>query len=94
MEIIRDTPDILSLEKLYITLNVMTLVIPYNIKTSKYSMFPIKRTVFFTTVSVHKNTVRLIGNIEYYSYVSNTGGPLLTLFFETLEEQLGKQKTV
>ena len=28
-------------------------------------MFPIKRTVFFTSVSVHKNTVRLIGNIEY-----------------------------
>ena len=30
-----------------------------------YSMFPIKRTVFFSTVAVHKNTVRLIGNIEY-----------------------------
>ena len=29
-----------------------------------YSMFPIKRTVFFTSVTVHKNTVRLIGNIE------------------------------
>ena len=28
-------------------------------------MFPIKRTVFFTSVTVHKNTVRLIGNIEY-----------------------------
>ena len=27
-------------------------------------MFPIKRTVFFTSVTVHKNTVRLIGNIE------------------------------
>ena len=32
---------------------------------SKYSMFPIKRTVFFSTVAVHKNTVRLIGNKEY-----------------------------
>ena len=30
-----------------------------------YSMFPIKRTVFFTTVTLLKNTVRLIGNIEY-----------------------------
>ena len=30
-----------------------------------YSMFPIKRTVFFSTVAVHKNTVHLIGNIEY-----------------------------
>ena len=29
-----------------------------------YSMFPIKRTVFFSTVTVHKNMVRLIGNIE------------------------------
>ena len=29
----------------------------------RYSMFPIKRTVFFTSVTVHKNTVRLIGNI-------------------------------
>ena len=29
-----------------------------------YSMFPIKRTVFFTSVTVHKNTVRLIGNTE------------------------------
>ena len=29
-----------------------------------YSMFPIKRTVFFTNVTVHKKTVRLIGNIE------------------------------
>ena len=28
-------------------------------------MFPIKRTVFFTNVTVHKNRVRLIGNIEY-----------------------------
>ena len=27
-------------------------------------MFPIKRTVFFSSVTVHKNTVRLIGNIE------------------------------
>ena len=26
-------------------------------------MFPIKRTVFFNSVTVHKNTVRLIGNI-------------------------------
>ena len=33
-----------------------------------YSMFPIKRTVFLCTVTVHKNTVHLIGNIEY-SYV-------------------------
>ena len=30
-----------------------------------YSMFPIKRTVFFTTVTLLKNTVRLMGNIEY-----------------------------
>ena len=29
-----------------------------------YSMFPIKCTVFFSTVTVLKNTVRLIGNIE------------------------------
>ena len=28
-------------------------------------MFPIKRTVFLCIVTVHKNTVRLIGNIEY-----------------------------
>ena len=28
-------------------------------------MFPIKRTVFFSSVTVVKNTVRLIGNIEY-----------------------------
>ena len=28
-------------------------------------MFPIKRTVFLCTVTVHKNTVRLIGKIEY-----------------------------
>jgi hypothetical protein len=30
-----------------------------------YSMFPIKRTVFLCTATVLKNTVRLIGNIEY-----------------------------
>ena len=37
------------------------------IKTSfaTYSMFPIKRTVFFSSVTLVKNTVRLIGNIEY-----------------------------
>ena len=29
-----------------------------------YSLFSIKRTIFFTTVTVVKNTVRLIGNIE------------------------------
>ena len=28
-------------------------------------MFPIKRTVFLCTVTLVKNTVRLIGNIEY-----------------------------
>ena len=28
-------------------------------------MFPIKRTVFFSSVTVVKNTVLLIGNIEY-----------------------------
>ena len=28
-------------------------------------MFPIKRIVFFSTVTVLKNTVRFIGNIEY-----------------------------
>ena len=27
-------------------------------------MFPIKRTLFLCTVTVHKNTVRLIGNID------------------------------
>ena len=31
----------------------------------RYSMFPIKRTVFLCTVTLVKNTVRLIGNIEY-----------------------------
>ena len=30
-------------------------------------MFPIKRTVFLCTATVLKNTVRLIGNIEYTS---------------------------
>ena len=30
-----------------------------------YSMFPIKRTVFFTTVTLLKNMVRLMGNIVY-----------------------------
>ena len=29
-------------------------------------MFPIKRTVFFCTATLVKNTVHLIGNIEYY----------------------------
>ena len=29
------------------------------------TLFPIKRTVFLCTVTVHKNMVRLIGNIEY-----------------------------
>ena len=29
-----------------------------------YSMFPIKRTIFFTCVTVHKDTVPLIGNKE------------------------------
>ena len=29
-----------------------------------YSIVPIKRTVFFSTVTVGKNTVRLIGTIE------------------------------
>ena len=37
-------------------------------------MFPIKRTVFFSTVAVHKNTVRLIGNIEYHPIM----GPIVT----------------
>ena len=32
-------------------------------------MFPIKRTVFFTSVKVHKNTVRLIGNIEFVHFM-------------------------
>ena len=32
-------------------------------------MFPIKRTVFFTTVTLLKNTVRLIGNIEYQIFI-------------------------
>ena len=31
-------------------------------------MFPIKCTVFFTSVTVLKNTVRLIGNIEYVDF--------------------------
>ena len=30
-----------------------------------YSMFPIKRTVFFTSVTVHKNTVRLTDHGTY-----------------------------
>ena len=30
-----------------------------------YSMVPIKRTVFLPTLTVLKNTVRLIGTIEY-----------------------------
>ena len=34
-------------------------------KVRSYSMFPIKRTVFLCTATVLKNTVRLIGNIEY-----------------------------
>ena len=33
-------------------------------RTDKYSIFPIKRTVFLCTVTLVKNTVRLIGNIE------------------------------
>ena len=38
-----------------------------------YSMFPFKRTVFFTSVSLHKNTVRLIGNIEYFQLLVQSG---------------------
>ena len=34
-------------------------------KQDLYSMFPIKRTVYLCTVTLVKNTVRLIGNIEY-----------------------------
>ena len=34
-----------------------------------YSMFPIKRTVFLCTIRVVKNTVRLIGNIEYEVWI-------------------------
>ena len=30
-----------------------------------YSMFPIKRTVFLCTVTVHKNMVHSTGKIEY-----------------------------
>ena len=37
----------------------------YNKTVSSYSIVPIKRTVFFSTVTVGKNTVRLIGTIEY-----------------------------
>ena len=37
----------------------------FDAKLRPYSMVPIKRTVFLCTVTVHKNTVRLIGNIEY-----------------------------
>ena len=33
-------------------------------KLQSYSMFPIKRTVFLTSLTVHKNTVHLIANIE------------------------------
>ena len=35
-------------------------------------MFPIKRTVFFTSVTVHENTVRVIGNIEYLTGQTET----------------------
>ena len=44
-------------------------------------MFPIKRTVFFTSVTVHKNTVLLIGNIEY-------AAPSAELLPETLAETI------
>ena len=40
-----------------------------------YSMFPIKRTVFFTSVTIHKNTVRLIGNIEYIAFIRAEAPP-------------------
>ena len=35
------------------------------IQNNTYSMVPIKRTIFLPTVTVLKNTVRLIGIIEY-----------------------------
>ena len=43
------------------------LVIEHLGKTdwTTYSMFPIKRTVFLCSETLVKNTVRLIGNIEY-----------------------------
>ena len=34
-----------------------------------YSIFPVECTIFLCTVTVHKNTVRLIGNIEYHSNI-------------------------
>ena len=36
-----------------------------NLSYMLYSMFPIKRTVFLCTVTLLKNTVHLIGDIEY-----------------------------
>jgi hypothetical protein len=44
-------------------------------------MFAIKRTVFFTSVTVHKNTVLLKGNIEY-------AAPSAELLPETLAEAI------
>ena len=38
-------------------------------KIAAFSMFPIKRTVFLCTVTLVKNTVRLIGNIQGAPYV-------------------------
>ena len=40
----------------------------------QYSMFPIKCTVFLCTVTLVKNTVRLIGNIEYMKIPSSEHG--------------------
>ena len=54
-----------------------------------YSMFPIKCTVFFTSVTVHKNTVSLIENIEYRisanSFRGNYSFLNLTLFTVTFD---------
>ena len=43
----------------------------YDLLGTPYSMFPIKRTVFFSSVTVVKNTVRLIGNIELLLIINN-----------------------
>ena len=47
-------------------------------------MFPIKRTVFFTSVTVHKNTVRLIRNIEYT--VFTTADPTTVIFDDCIDD--------
>ena len=50
---------------------------------NSYSMFPIKCTVFFSTVTVGKNTVRLIGTIEYHIYMKCVPKTLLAHILQT-----------